>query len=31
VLTGNVRDFDLLSQLVPAGRVVVYRAAGGAT
>ncbi len=25
VLTGNVRDFDLLSQLVPAGRVVVYR------
>jgi hypothetical protein len=31
VLTGNVRDFDLLSQLMPTGRVVVYRAAGGAT
>ena len=29
VLTGNVRDFDLLSQLVPTGRVVVYRVAGG--
>lgn len=25
VLTGNVRDFDLLSQLVPTGRAVVYR------
>lgn len=25
VLTGNVRYFDLLSQLVPTGRIVVYR------
>jgi predicted nucleic acid-binding protein len=28
VLTGNVRDFDLLSQLVPSGRIVVYRTPG---
>lgn len=27
VLTGNVRDFDILSQLVPTGRVIFYRAA----
>lgn len=25
VLTGNIRDFDLLNQLVPDGRVVFYR------
>ena len=25
VLTGNVRDFDFLSQLVPSGRVIFYR------
>ncbi|RWA70936.1 type II toxin-antitoxin system VapC family toxin [Mesorhizobium sp.] len=25
VLTGNIRDFDFLSQLVPTGRVVLYR------
>lgn len=26
VLTGNIRDFDFLSQLVPTGRIVLYRA-----
>ncbi|PKA39939.1 hypothetical protein CWR43_30180 [Rhizobium sullae] len=26
VLTGNVRDFDFLSQIMPSGRVIVYRA-----
>jgi hypothetical protein len=25
VLTGNIRDFDFLSQLVPTGRIVMYR------
>lgn len=25
VLTGNIRDFDLLNQLVPDGRVIFYR------
>ncbi|OHV65118.1 hypothetical protein LCM4577_29835 [Mesorhizobium sp. LCM 4577] len=25
VLTGNIRDFDFLSQLVPTGRIVLYR------
>jgi len=25
VLTRNIRDFDFLSQLVPTGRVVLYR------
>lgn len=25
VLTGNVRDFDFLSQLVPSARVILYR------
>lgn len=25
VLTGNIRDFDFLSQLVPMGRIVLYR------
>jgi len=28
VLTGNIRDFDFLSQLVPTGRIVVYRTPG---
>lgn len=26
-LTGNIRDFDFLQQIVPAGRVLFYRAA----
>lgn len=26
VLTGNIRDFDFLQQIVPAGRVLFYRA-----
>jgi hypothetical protein len=26
VLTGNVRDFDFLSQIIPSGRVILYRA-----
>ncbi len=26
VLTGNVRDFDFLSQIIPTGRVILYRA-----
>ena len=30
VLTGNIRDFDLLSQLVPEGRVIVFRRSGQA-
>jgi hypothetical protein len=25
VLTGNIRDFDMLNQLVPDGRVMMYR------
>lgn len=25
VLTGNVRDFDYLSQIIPTGRVILYR------
>lgn len=25
VLTGNVRDFDFLSQILPAGRIILYR------
>ncbi len=25
VLTGNIRDFDYLSQLVPTGRIILYR------
>ena len=29
VLTGNVGDFDYLSQLVPSARVIFYRAAPG--
>lgn len=29
VLTGNVGDFDYLSQLVPSVRVIFYRAAPG--
>lgn len=26
VLTGNVRDFDFLSQIIPNGRMILYRA-----
>jgi len=26
VLTGNIRDFDFLSQIIPSGRVILYRA-----
>jgi hypothetical protein len=26
VLTGNVRDFDFLSQIIPSGRFILYRA-----
>jgi hypothetical protein len=26
VLSGNVRDFDFLSQIIPTGRVILYRA-----
>ncbi|MGB3386998.1 MAG: hypothetical protein WBA88_03350 [Pseudaminobacter sp.] len=29
VLTGNIRDFDFLSQLVPSVRVIFYRRDGG--
>ncbi|MGX5844493.1 type II toxin-antitoxin system VapC family toxin [Mesorhizobium sp. ArgA1] len=29
VLTGNVRDFDFLSQIIPTGRIVLYRAPPG--
>ncbi len=29
VLTGNVRDFDFLSQIIPSGRVILYRAPTG--
>lgn len=25
VLTGNIRDFDYLSQIIPTGRVILYR------
>jgi hypothetical protein len=25
MVTGNVRDFDLLNQLVPDGRILLYR------
>ncbi|RJG41731.1 hypothetical protein D3Y55_25705 [Mesorhizobium sp. DCY119] len=28
VLTGNIRDFAFLSQLVPAGRITLYRSTG---
>lgn len=28
VLTGNVRDFDFLSQIMPTGRVILYRVMG---
>lgn len=27
VLTGNIRDFDFLSQIIPSGRVILYQAA----
>jgi len=27
VLTGNVRDFDFLTQVLPTGRIILYRAA----
>ncbi|KUM26326.1 hypothetical protein AU467_22580 [Mesorhizobium loti] len=26
VLTGNIRDFDLLSQIIPTGRIILYQA-----
>lgn len=29
VLTGNVRDFDLLTQILPTGRIILYRASQG--
>jgi hypothetical protein len=29
VLTGNVRDFDFLTQLLPTGRIILYRAPPG--
>lgn len=29
VLTGNIRDFDFLSQIVPTGRIILYRALQG--
>lgn len=25
VLTGNIRDFDYLSQIIPTGRIILYR------
>ncbi len=28
VLTGNIRDFDYLSQIIPAGRIILYRPGG---
>jgi hypothetical protein len=27
VLTGNVRDFDFLTQIIPTGRIILYRTA----
>ncbi|ODT77151.1 MAG: hypothetical protein ABS76_28285 [Pelagibacterium sp. SCN 64-44] len=29
VLTGNVRDFDFLTQILPTGRIILYRARQG--
>lgn len=29
VLTGNIRDFDLLTQIVPSARIILYRAKSG--
>jgi hypothetical protein len=29
VLTGNIRDFDLLSQIIPEGRIIFYRVSQG--
>lgn len=29
VLTGNVRDFDFLTQVMPTGRIILYRAPPG--
>ncbi len=29
VLTGNVRDFDFLTQIIPTGRIILYRTASG--
>lgn len=29
VLTGNVRDFDFLTQILPTGRIILYRASPG--
>lgn len=29
VLTGNVRDFDFLSQILPTGRIILYRTVSG--
>jgi len=29
VLTGNIRDFDYLSQIIPMGRIIVYRTSTG--
>jgi predicted nucleic acid-binding protein len=29
VLTGNIRDFDLLNQLLPEGRIILYRREDG--
>jgi hypothetical protein len=29
VLTGNVRDFDFLTQILPTGRIILYRAPPG--
>ncbi|RJG40766.1 hypothetical protein [Mesorhizobium sp. DCY119] len=29
VLTGNVRNFDFLTQIIPTGRIILYRTASG--
>ncbi|MBW4652564.1 MAG: hypothetical protein KME20_05905 [Kaiparowitsia implicata GSE-PSE-MK54-09C] len=29
VLTGNIRDFDFLTQILPTGRIILYRAPPG--
>jgi hypothetical protein len=29
VLTGNVRDFDFLTQILPTGRIILYRTPSG--
>lgn len=29
VLNGNVRDFDFLTQIMPTGRIILYRATLG--